>query len=97
MVDSKGIACIGCADIGIHQRARWFMHMPLACAIMIRSPSDKTKKPPNGDFFVLVDSKGIEPSNLTDANRALSQLSYEPICNSCLTDSFCIISHICEK
>ena len=28
--------------------------------------------------FVLVDSKGIEPSNLTDANRALSQLSYEP-------------------
>ena len=34
--------------------------------------------------FVLVDSKGIEPSNLTDANRALSQLSYEPIFNSCL-------------
>ena len=30
----------------------------------------------------MVDSKGIEPSNLTDANRALSQLSYEPICNS---------------
>ena len=27
----------------------------------------------------VVDSKGIEPSNLTDANRALSQLSYEPI------------------
>ena len=26
----------------------------------------------------VVDSKGIEPSNLTDANRALSQLSYEP-------------------
>ena len=26
----------------------------------------------------MVDSKGIEPSNLTDANRALSQLSYEP-------------------
>ena len=50
-VDAKGIACIGSADIGIHQRARWFMHMPLACAIMIRSPSDKTKKPPNGDFL----------------------------------------------
>ena len=33
----------------------------------------------------LVDSKGIEPSNLTDANRALSQLSYEPIlhCSLC--------------
>ena len=28
----------------------------------------------------MVDSKGIEPSNLTDANRALSQLSYEPEC-----------------
>ena len=28
----------------------------------------------------LVDLKGIEPSNLTDANRALSQLSYKPIC-----------------
>ena len=26
----------------------------------------------------LVDPKGIEPSNLTDANRALSQLSYGP-------------------
>lgn len=30
---------------------------------------------------VLVDPKGIEPSNLTDANRALSQLSYKPIFN----------------
>ena len=28
----------------------------------------------------MVDPKGIEPSNLTDANRALSQLSYGPIC-----------------
>lgn len=28
---------------------------------------------------LLVDPKGIEPSNLTDANRALSQLSYGPI------------------
>ncbi len=27
----------------------------------------------------MVDLKGIEPSNLTDANRALSQLSYRPI------------------
>ena len=26
----------------------------------------------------MVDLKGIEPSNLTDANRALSQLSYKP-------------------
>ena len=29
--------------------------------------------------FDLVDPKGIEPSNLTDANRALSQLSYGPV------------------
>ena len=29
-------------------------------------------------IFSLVDLKGIEPSNLTDANRALSQLSYRP-------------------
>ena len=29
--------------------------------------------------FLLVDLKGIEPSNLTDANRALSQLSYKPV------------------
>lgn len=28
---------------------------------------------------IMVDPKGIEPSNLTDANRALSQLSYGPI------------------
>ena len=47
----RGVACIGCADIGIHQRACWLMHMPLACAIMIRSPLSKTKKPPNGDFL----------------------------------------------
>ncbi len=30
----------------------------------------------------MVDPKGIEPSNLTDANRALSQLSYGPIFRS---------------
>ena len=30
---------------------------------------------------IVVDLKGIEPSNLTDANRALSQLSYKPIFN----------------
>ena len=98
MVDSKGIACIGCADIGIHQRARWFMHMPLACAIMIRSPLSKTKKQAVGLLFVLVDSKGIEPSNLTDANRALSQLSYEPMfILTASTDSFCIITQFLKK
>jgi hypothetical protein len=34
---------------------------------------------------LLVDLKGIEPSNLTDANRALSQLSYRP--NSIFPDN----------
>ena len=33
-----------------------------------------------GFTALLVDLKGIEPSNLTDANRALSQLSYKPEC-----------------
>lgn len=33
----------------------------------------------SSDLHYLVDPKGIEPSNLTDANRALSQLSYGPI------------------
>ena len=32
----------------------------------------------------MVDLKGIEPSNLTDANRALSQLSYRPMFYSIL-------------
>ena len=41
----------------------------------------------------MVDLKGIEPSNLTDANRALSQLSYRPIFNNdiyySLSDQIC--------
>ena len=54
------------------------MYSPPGCTILIRSPSSQMKAPQKGCFH-LVDSKGIEPSNLTDANRALSQLSYEPI------------------
>ena len=38
------------------------------------------EKPGGPNFSKKVDLKGIEPSNLTDANRALSQLSYKPIC-----------------
>ena len=41
----------------------------------------------------MVDLKGIEPSNLTDANRALSQLSYKPI----FPQSYAIITQIFEK
>ena len=40
------------------------------------------KKTPDflrNQVFFMVDPKGIEPSNLTDANRALSQLSYGPL------------------
>ena len=38
------------------------------------------KKMIGSDMRSMVDLKGIEPSNLTDANRALSQLSYGPVC-----------------
>ena len=41
----------------------------------------------------MVDPKGIEPSNLTDANRALSQLSYGPMSNASLD----IIAYFQEK
>ena len=40
-------------------------------------------------FLKMVDPKGIEPSNLTDANRALSQLSYGPILR--------FLWHFCNK
>ena len=33
----------------------------------------------------MVDLKGIEPSNLSDANRTLSQLSYRPIAESIIS------------
>ena len=42
-------------------------------------PKEKQTTTTNGRLL-LVDLKGIEPSNLTDANRALSQLSYRPKC-----------------
>ena len=44
------------------------------------------------DYLALVDSKGIEPSNLTDANRALSQMGRKYCCN---TNE--IVSKITEK
>ena len=55
------------------------MKAPPGLSIMIRSSIgyQKGRHPLRVSSF-LVDSKGIEPSNLTDANRALSQLSYEP-------------------
>ena len=33
----------------------------------------------------MVDLKGIEPSNLSDANRTLPQLSYRPIADSIIS------------
>lgn len=42
----------------------------------------------------MVDPKGIEPSNLTDANRALSQLSYAPKQSSCDNVNYYIIIFI---
>ena len=60
----------------------------------------KQKKHPIGCFSVLVDLKGIEPSNLTDANRALSQLSYKPIFFSALSQEPYVLYHrfsICKE
>ena len=75
MVDLKGIdlccgtgrvAALTCPRHVIHSRSR---SIPWRYA---------KQKVPRRVLFVLVDLKGIEPSNLTDANRALSQLSYKP-------------------
>ena len=45
----------GKSDKGIHQRARWFMHMPPACADMIRilPPGKKEDHPLGGLLFWL--------------------------------------------
>ena len=76
------IVCIGFADLGIDQMCALVDESPAGAfdydSIIHRIPKRKT---PLRVSSFLVDSKGIEPSNLTDANRALSQLSYEPICN----------------
>ena len=45
----------------------------------------------------MVDPKGIEPSNLTDANRALSQLSYEPIAEFILTQIPSVVKGLLKK
>ena len=50
------------------------------------------KKMIGSDMRSMVDLKGIEPSNLTDANRALSQLSYRPKYLVAKMDSYCIIA-----
>ena len=55
---------------------------------------------PGGVVILLVDLKGIEPSNLTDANRALSQLSYKPIFFSALSQEPYVLYHrfsICKE
>ena len=55
---------------------------------------------PVGVAILLVDLKGIEPSNLTDANRALSQLSYKPIFFSALSQEPYVLYHrfsICKE
>ncbi len=76
MVDLKGIdllcgaglvAALTCPRRVIHSRSR-----------SIPTELIQIKTPPQGRRLNLVDLKGIEPSNLTDANRALSQLSYKP-------------------
>ena len=55
----------------------------MRCCPMIRLYIDEIgivkEKPGGPNFSKKVDLKGIEPSNLTDANRALSHLSYKPV------------------
>ena len=63
-------------------------------------PFKQNEKHPEWGAFVLVDLKGIEPSNLTDANRALSQLSYKPIFFSALSQEPYVLYHrffICKE
>ena len=90
------IACIGFADKGIDQCPHWSMNSPPGCSILIRSSLVHQKRAaPKRVLLFLVDLKGIEPSNLTDANRALSQLSYKPLyafSNSFLFERFVIIT-----
>ena len=67
------IVCIGCADQGVDQFLNWPTYSPPGCTIFIRSSlvHQQEHPPPTAGVFLLVDLKGIEPSNLTDANRAL--------------------------
>ena len=74
------------------QRVRWYKQRIRAADLHDSPPPQNFLKPVCGIsvvkrkitpvftevIFLLVDLKGIEPSNLTDANRALSQLSYRP-------------------
>ena len=46
--------------------------------LMVNAKTFRTMKK-SSYLRIMVDPKGIEPSNLTDANRALSQLSYGPL------------------
>ena len=76
-------------DKGIHQRARWFMHTPPACADMIRIPPYHEKYGiRKSGYRIFGGDGGIRTLDLTDANRTLSQLSYAPI-----YDSSAIIAH----
>ena len=62
------VAALECPRHSIHCRSR-----------SIPGSHTKQNTPADGRSVCLVDLKGIEPSNLTDANRALSQLSYKPL------------------
>ena len=76
-------------------------HAPGVCghdSIILQAP--KKRQHPMGAVSFLVDLKGIEPSNLTDANRALSQLSYKPIFFSALSQEPYVLYHrfsICKE
>ena len=59
-------------DKGIHQRARWFMHMPPACADMIRIlPPGKNNSHPDGWLLFLAAEEGFEPSQTESESGVL--------------------------
>ena len=78
MVDLKGIDLrCGAGRVAALRRPRRLIHSRSRSIPPENIPNKRAT--PSGWLSYLVDLKGIEPSNLTDANRALSQLSYKPI------------------
>ena len=78
LVDLKGIDLrCGAGRVAALRRPRRLIHSRSRSIPPENIPNKRAT--PSGRLSYLVDLKGIEPSNLTDANRALSQLSYKPI------------------
>ena len=83
LVDLKGIDLrCGAGRVAALRRPRRLIHSRFRSIPLGNIPNKRAT--PSGWLSYLVDLKGIEPSNLTDANRALSQLSYKPLSAACI-------------